>query len=193
MSASVIHVIVLPYLDLTLMACNASTAIIMNLILSKKFLGELFIWKYDCTALVLISAGCTTIVLNAHTSQVKYDREAVVDVLTSARTLIYFTCGLIYFFCMLMMIKCYLTKLRLFEKDVDFFDATKANRINNYKPILEPRLKRSESQILDESTKDTNLSVSEPLVPENSDQDEVERAPRTLIETLNEMTIDEVK
>ena len=67
-AASCIHVIVLPYLDLTLMACNASVAIICNLILSIRFLGEKLVWKYDLTALVLISTGCTTIVLNAHTS-----------------------------------------------------------------------------------------------------------------------------
>ena len=199
MSASVIHVIVLPYLDLTLMACNASTAIICNLVLSKKFLGEMFVWKYDCTALVLISAGCTTIVLNAHTSQTKYDREAVVDVLLSARTMIYFISGLVYFFTMLMMIKCYLAKLRLFERDVDFFDAAQANKVSNYEPILEPRLKKGESMMNngeEESTRENTMNGgTEPLmVQENCEQDdEVERPPRTLIETISEMTEDEVK
>lgn len=196
-TASIIHVFVLPYLDLTLMACNASTAIIMNLVLSKKFLGEMFVWKYDCTALVLISAGCTTIVLNAHTSQTRYDREAVVDVLLSARTLIFFTGGLLYFISMLMMIKCYLAKLRLFERDVDFFDAAQTSKVSNYQPILEPRLKKSESMMNEEeSTRENTINgASEPLVAqENFEQnDEVERPPRTLIETISEMTEDEVK
>lgn len=109
------------------MACAASTSILVGLILATQFLGEKFVWKYDCTALVLISAGCTTIVLNAHTTQVKFDREEVVDVLTSARTLIYLAFGLVYFITVLMLIKCYLANLRLFEKDVDFFDQTKKN------------------------------------------------------------------
>ena len=124
-TASCIHVVVLPYLDLTLMACNASTAIICNLILSKKYLGETFVCKYDCTALILICTGCSTIVLNAHTSPVKYDEEAVLDVLSSARAICFFGFGLIYFFSMICLIKCYLAKLRLFESDVDYFDEVK--------------------------------------------------------------------
>ena len=107
------------------MACNASTAMIANLILSRKYLGEYFVWKYDCTALVLISAGCTTIVLNAHTEQTHYEADEVVSMLKSARTLTFFAFALTYFFSMMMLINCYLAKLRLFEQDVDYFDETR--------------------------------------------------------------------
>lgn len=141
------------------MACNASTAIIMNLILSKKFLGETFIWKYDCTALILICAGCTTIVLNAHTSPVKYTQEETIEVLTSARTLIFFAVGLIYFLAMLALIKCYLAKLRVFESDVDFFDEARKSRDSNYKPILEPRQKANVSEEVESQN-----SIQEPLI-----------------------------
>ena len=185
-SASCIHVFVLPYLDLTLMACNASTAMICNLILSKKYLGETFVWKHDCTALILICAGCSTIVLNAHTSPVSYDAEAVVTILTSARTLIYFACALIYFLSMIMLTNCYLAKLRLFEKDVDFFDVTRKNQNKDYKPILEPRLKTSDSIIQEEGC----ISSQEPLI---ENLDEVQRPARALIDTINEMTFDEIR
>ena len=67
-----VHVVVLPYIDLTLMGCNASFGIIAAMILSTTFLGEKFLWKYDFTAFVFISAGCTTVVLNAHTEEVHF-------------------------------------------------------------------------------------------------------------------------
>ena len=124
-SASIIHVIVLPYLDLTLMACNASTAMIANTILSWKFLGEIFIWKYDCTALVLIAAGCITIVLNAHTEEVHYEADEVAAMLKSARVISFLAVSLTYFFSMMLLINHYLAKLRLFEQDVDYFDETR--------------------------------------------------------------------
>lgn len=69
---SVIHVVILPYLDLTLMACNAAVAIMLSIVLSIQCLDEVFVWRYDCPALVLIAAGCATIVLNAHTEPIEY-------------------------------------------------------------------------------------------------------------------------
>ena len=54
------------------MGCNASFGIIAAMILSTTFLGEKFLWKYDFTAFVFISAGCTTVVLNAHTEEVSF-------------------------------------------------------------------------------------------------------------------------
>ena len=104
----------------------------MNLILSKKFLGEKFVCKYDCTALILISAGCATIVLNANTSPVKYTPEESVDLLSSPRTLCFFAFGIIYFISMLLLIRCYLAKLRLFENDVDYFDEVRKGRDSDY-------------------------------------------------------------
>ena len=63
----VVHALVLPFVDLTLLACNACTAIIVNMILSTRLLGEKFIWQYDVTAMILIAIGSISIVLNANT------------------------------------------------------------------------------------------------------------------------------
>ena len=62
----VCHALILPYIDLTLLSCNAATAIIVNLILSIKILGEKFIPKYDLTAIAFILIGSMTIVSLSH-------------------------------------------------------------------------------------------------------------------------------
>ena len=61
------HALVLPYVDLTLLACNAATAIIVNMILSTRILGEEFICKYDLTAMIFIATGSIIIATQAHT------------------------------------------------------------------------------------------------------------------------------
>ena len=83
----VIHICMLKYLDLTLIAANSVTAIVSATVFSTQILGEVFICRYDLPALLLISAGCITIVLNANTSQTEYSAEDVKDLLKSPRTL----------------------------------------------------------------------------------------------------------
>ena len=63
-----IHVLMIPYLSLTLLAGNTATSIIVATILSSLILGEVFIMKYDLTALIFISLGCACLVLNANTT-----------------------------------------------------------------------------------------------------------------------------
>ena len=79
---------------------------------------------------------------------------------------------------MILLIKCYLAKLRLFESDIDYFDKAKQGQDYTYEPILLPRLKKEHD----------SESMSEPLI----ESGEVERPVRTLIDTINEMTIEEV-
>ena len=81
------------------MAANSANSIVATLILSTAILGEKFIWKYDGTALVFISAGCVTLVLNANTSeQTEYTAEEVKDLLCMPRTLVFIS------FCMLCIL-----------------------------------------------------------------------------------------
>ena len=60
---SIVQSLVLPHVDLTLISCNAATAILTNMILSTKVLGEQFIWQYDLTAMFFIAIGTITIVV----------------------------------------------------------------------------------------------------------------------------------
>ena len=56
------HFIALPFCDLTLIACNSGTAILINAFISKKFLGEKFVPKNDVIAILCVSAGTVFIV-----------------------------------------------------------------------------------------------------------------------------------
>ena len=69
----VCHSLIVPFCDLTLLSCNAATAIIVNMLLSIHVLGEKFIWQYDLVAMFLIATGSVTIVINAHTEQVEFN------------------------------------------------------------------------------------------------------------------------
>ena len=64
-----IHIIAVPYADLTLLAANSPLAIFANLFLSIWIFGEKWVWMYDMTALVFILTGCTLIVLLSNKSQ----------------------------------------------------------------------------------------------------------------------------
>ena len=63
------HVLVLPFLDLTLIAVNATVGIVFAVLLSTFVLGETMIPKYDVSGLLCISVGCTGIVLFANKTQ----------------------------------------------------------------------------------------------------------------------------
>ena len=65
-----IHIIVLPYADISLLAANAPLAIIVNIFLSIYLFDEKFVFKYDCPAIFLICLGCVMAVLLAHKTQV---------------------------------------------------------------------------------------------------------------------------
>ena len=59
----VIHIVVMPFCPLVLLATNSATAIVMSAILSVWFLGESIVWRYDMPAFVLISGGTTAMVM----------------------------------------------------------------------------------------------------------------------------------
>ena len=104
-----IHIVALPYADMTLLAANSSLAIMGNLILSMYLFDEKWVWKYDCTALILICAGCFSIALMADKSQKDYDGAMLLDKLR-APIAIAFYC----FVFSLMALTMYVMKL--FEK-----------------------------------------------------------------------------
>ena len=61
--AAILHIWSLANADLTLLAVNASTGIIANIIISTRFLGDKFVPKFDLPGLILIGIGSTMIVL----------------------------------------------------------------------------------------------------------------------------------
>lgn len=60
---SLIHVVMLPFCPVVLLATNSATAIIMSTMLAVYFLEERIIWSHDLLAFFLISIGTTIICL----------------------------------------------------------------------------------------------------------------------------------
>ena len=114
--------LVLPYIDMTLISCNAATAIIVNMILSTKVLGEKFIWKYDLTAMFFIAIGTITIVLQAHTQPVSFSGESIKDLLLTARTMFYLSICIVLFILDRFTLSRTLNQLRRFEANAEAFD-----------------------------------------------------------------------
>ena len=151
-TASFGHIGLLPHLDLTLMGCNAAFAIMSSMFLSIKWLGESFIPKHDITALVLISIGCASIVINVNTDPIEFTADEAIELITSARSIAFLLMTIISFFITLLVTKCFLEALRRFELDIDVYDEHQATNSTDYMPILSAREKR----VLKESKKDIN-------------------------------------
>ena len=147
---SAVHVSCLPFLDLTLVAVNASLGIVIAVILSSLVFGETFICKYDATGLIFICAGCTTVVLTANTIEQEFTGEQVVDLLLSFRSLIFTTICTIAIISNNYGVKWFLKKLRVFEADVEDYQSTSRSRrysmdscdpgsLSAYQEILPPQ------------------------------------------------------
>ena len=113
----VCHGLILPYVDLTLLSCNAATAIIVNIILSIHILNEKFIPKYDLTAMMLIIGGSMTIVCLSHTEQVTFTPEEIKSMLLQAKSICYIAFALILIVGEKKMMQYFLEHLRDFESD----------------------------------------------------------------------------
>ena len=75
------HFVALPFCDLTLIACNASSAIIMNVYISWRFLGEKFVPKYDVSAMLMVTFGTLIIILLSNKEQQTFETEEIVSLL----------------------------------------------------------------------------------------------------------------
>ena len=116
-----LHIFCLQYMDLTLLAANAVTAIVSTLVFSIVILGEKFVCRYDLPALILISIGCSTIVMNSNKSDETYTADDVIELLLSPRTLCF--TGACVFFILLSLgtLSLVLARLRRFERDVESY------------------------------------------------------------------------
>ena len=78
---NVVHILVLPHCDISLIAANCALAVVVNVFLSILLLGETFRPKFDLSAILLMLVGSTAIVLSANKSKETYyeDDELFVD------------------------------------------------------------------------------------------------------------------
>ena len=92
----VIHIVVLPFCPLVLLATNSATAIVMSAILSVWFLEESIVWKYDLPAFVLISGGTTAMVMLSKENEVQLTTEVITDQLTSLKSALFYIFYIIF-------------------------------------------------------------------------------------------------
>ena len=84
------HFVALPFCDLTLIACNSSSAVLMNVFISTKFLGEKFVPKYDVTAMVLVFTGTLIIILLSNKEQQTFTVDRILALMTTFGSVCYF-------------------------------------------------------------------------------------------------------
>lgn len=109
---TVVHIFCLPWLDLTLVACNATLGIVFALILSVTVVKERFIWRYDFFALLCIITGCVTIVLNANKIEVVYSESEILDLIFSLKSISFVTIALSLVFINNCLLNKLIKKLR---------------------------------------------------------------------------------
>ena len=87
--AALLHIWSLANADLTLLAVNASTGIIANIIISTYFLGDKFVPKYDLPGLILIGIGSTMIVLLSNKVNQSMSIDQLLDLLVGIKSIGY--------------------------------------------------------------------------------------------------------
>ncbi len=85
--SSILHVVVLPFLDLVVIESGAAFAILFNSILAVYYLDEKVIWCYDLPAFSLIIGGSLCIVLLSDFSENSFTPDKIKSLLFSWSTL----------------------------------------------------------------------------------------------------------
>ena len=117
------HFLALPFCDLTLIACNSSSAIIMNVWVAWKYLGEKFVPRYDITALCLVSLGTVVIVYVTNKEQQQFTIEELVGLLVALPSIAYVSATVLVACIGHAIIPVLLQRLRAFEQDCEEWEA----------------------------------------------------------------------
>ena len=87
--ADVLHTGMTPFADITLLTFNTAMAVPMQMFLAILFLREVFIFRYDVPALILILSGSTWIILTANFTEVDLTVDILKSHLTSVKAIIF--------------------------------------------------------------------------------------------------------
>ena len=80
---SILHVVVLPFLDIVVASISALTALFFSILLSIIMLNEKFIVKYDLTCFILMTVGGGTILGLSNTEEQSFTTEEVRQIFVS--------------------------------------------------------------------------------------------------------------
>lgn len=181
---TLIHLVVLPYADLTLLAANGAVAILANLLLSIWLFNERFIWKYDLTAMLLLIGGTLAIVFVANKKQATYEGQELLDLIGDTKAVVFF----IVVALMILLTHCgvyaFKRALRAFESDADLHDHKTRQEQGEDAPGL----------VFGDSDDDDNKKASEEASEVDSKSDSMHRRRplRIVIATLNKLPAEKV-
>ena len=134
-SGMVAHIIVLPFLDLTLIAVNAVIGIVFSVLLSIFVLGEKLIPKYDISGLFFISVGSAAIVLCANKVEKDFTGKEVIAIYSSAPAMILLIVTVSHLVINFFAMCRFVTALRRFESDVESSAADKEKHIIGFEGL----------------------------------------------------------
>ena len=107
--------LLLPYIDLVLLASNVAINLIVSTILSVVFLKERLIWKYDAPAFILIVAGAASIVLLSEQPEGTPTHQQVRDLLFSVQSIICYLLAVVVLTVSLLSYTLLIKKMKDFE------------------------------------------------------------------------------
>lgn len=79
MVGSILHIVVMPFCPMILLATSSATAIVISAILAVNFLGERIVWRFDLTAFLMIAAGTATICLLSSSSEKQLTTDLIIE------------------------------------------------------------------------------------------------------------------
>ena len=141
------HFLALPFCDLTLIARNSSSAVLMNVWIAWKYLGEKFVPKYDITAMSLVSLGTVVIVGVTNKEQQTFTSDELLSLLTSVPSLAYVSTTVLVACIGHAIIPVLLEKLRAFEQDCEDWEARNPDS---------PKILAAKEIAIDEEDKETD-------------------------------------
>ena len=111
--------VVTPFADLVAMSFNASLAIVIQVCLAVFCLKEVFVVRYDLTAIILILIGSSCIILTANFSEVVIKMKHIRKLLTSPKSMVYYSFTVVMIIGAFVLLNRVLKKLAVFERDVE--------------------------------------------------------------------------
>lgn len=89
----IIHILMMPFCPLVLLATNSALAILISALLAVYFLNEKLAWAYDCSAFALISGGTIAMVMLSKETERQLTTEIIQSQLSSLQTILF---GVVY-------------------------------------------------------------------------------------------------
>lgn len=117
--SSILHVVVLPFLDLVVIESGAAFAILFNSILAIYYLDEKVLWHYDLPAFSLILGGSLCIVLLSDFSENSFTPDRIKSLLFSWSSLCFMIFYLATTFGAYLQYKWHTRKIGNFNQDTN--------------------------------------------------------------------------